>query len=173
MHFYKNGRKLFYLALVTLMLSLSNWVWFYQKAVNDDEKMFCSAKAIMHFEDTVMESVNATVHFKFDSNGIGSIMLEGYTDSKVGWLYLQRYVKFNYTSTKTSPSGRIYYVKNVVSSKSSIDESPDVVFDYFMREMFDSQDALLIKSDKINDEVVLLSSIDSPLFVCRLISNKK
>ncbi len=31
------------------------------------------------------------------------IVVEGYTTSKAGWLYLQRYVKFDYTTKRVSP----------------------------------------------------------------------
>ena len=54
------------------------------------------------------------------------------------------------------------------SSASSIDESPDVIFDYFMREMSDSHDGLFLNAQKLNDKAILLSSINSPLYICTL-----
>lgn len=107
-----------------------------------DGLMVCSTKGIMRFENMKDENVNGNIHFNFGANGKGSIVVEGYTDSKAGWLYLQRYVKFNYTTKRISPTERHYNISQWEASASSIDESPDVIFDYFMREMSDSHDGL-------------------------------
>lgn len=130
--------------------------------------MSCSTKGIMRFENMLDENVNANIHFNFGANGKGSIVVEGYTDSKAGWLYLQRYVKFNYVTKRVSPTERHYYVSQWGSSASSIDESPNVIFDYFMREMSDSHDGLFLNAQKLNNKALLLSSINSPLYVCTL-----
>ncbi|WP_227645455.1 FidL-like protein, partial [Klebsiella pneumoniae] len=98
----------------------------------------------------------------------GSMVVEGYTDSAAGWLYLQRYVKFSYTSQRISATERHYRIKKWESSASSIDESPNVIFDYFMREMSDSHDGLFLNAQKLNDKAILLSSINSPLYICTL-----
>ena len=98
----------------------------------------------------------------------GSIVVEGYTTSKAGWLYLQRYVKFDYTTKAGFPTERHYFVSQWESSASSIDESPDVIFDYFMREMSDSHDGLFINAQKLNEKTLLLSSLNSPLYICTL-----
>jgi hypothetical protein len=66
--------------------------------VENDGVMSCSTKAIMRFENMEKENVNGNIHFNFAANGKGSMVVEGYTDSAAGWLYLQRYVKFSYTS---------------------------------------------------------------------------
>lgn len=128
--------------------------------------MACSTKGIMRFENMKDENVNGNIHFNFGANGQGSIVVEGYTTSKAGWLYLQRYVKFKYTSKRISPTERHYNISQWEASASSIDESPNVIFDYFMREMSDSHDGLFINVQKLNDKALLLSSINSPLFIC-------
>jgi hypothetical protein len=92
--------------------------------------MSCSTKAIMRFENMEKENVNGNIHFNFAANGKGSMVVEGYTDSAAGWLYLQRYVKFSYTSKRISTTERHYRISKWESSASSIDESPDVIFDY-------------------------------------------
>ncbi|MTD26987.1 FidL-like protein [Erwinia sorbitola] len=135
--------------------------------------MRCSSRAIMRFENMEKENVNGNIHFNFGANGKGSMVVEGYTDSAAGWLYLQRYVKFNYVSKRISLTERHYLISNWESSASSIDESPDVIFAYFMREMSDSRDGLLLNAQKLNEKAILLSSINSPLFICNLKSGSK
>ncbi|KFD23812.1 FidL-like protein [Yokenella regensburgei] len=135
--------------------------------------MACSTKGIMRFENMEKENVNGNIHFNFAAGGKGSIVVEGYTDSDAGWLYLQRYVKFNYTSKRISPTERQYRISKWESSASSIDQSPDVIFDYFMREMSDSHDGLFLNAQRLNDKALLLSSINSPLFICTLKSGSK
>lgn len=132
------------------------------------EIMSCSTKAIMRFEDMEKENVNGNIHFNFAANGKGSLVVEGYTDSAAGHRYLQRYVKFSYTSKRISATERHYRITQWQSSASSIDESPDVIFDYFMREMSDSHDGLSLNAQKFNEKAILLSSINSPLYVCTL-----
>ncbi|TQI78572.1 FidL-like putative membrane protein [Serratia fonticola] len=160
------GRGLFTLSILLLLISL--FVAFKRDTLWPEDILNCSTKAIMHFEDTVTESVNVNIHFSFNDKGKGSIVVEGYSDSTAGWLYLQRYVQFNYTSKRISPSTRYYQINRWVASKSSIDQSPDVIFDYFMREMSDSHDGLLLAMEKIDQNTVLLSSINSPLYICTL-----
>ncbi|MBC3229318.1 FidL-like protein [Serratia fonticola] len=160
------GRRLFAVSIILLLVSL--FITVKHNVIRRDDILNCSTKAIMHFEDTVTESVNVNIHFNFNVKGKGSIVVEGYSDSEAGWLYLQRYVQFDYTSKRVSPSARYYQINRWVSSKSSIDQSPDVVFDYFMREMSDSHDGLQLAMEKINADTVLLSSINSPLFICAL-----
>ena len=135
---------------------------------NDGGIMNCSTKAIMRFENMDNENVNGNIHFSFAKNGQGSIVVEGYTDSAAGWLYLQRYVKLNYTSRRVSPTIRQYHISQWESSAFSIDESPNVIFDYFMREMSDSHDGLFLNAQLLNDKTLLLSSLNSPLFICTL-----
>lgn len=162
----KSGKLFFFYALILFLLCT---LPFLSKVITEDGgKMECSTRAIMFFEDTTTETVNVNVHFKFAKKGKGSIVVEGYSDSKAGWLYMQRYVSFDYDSQRVSDFERIYKVANWSSSKSSIDETPDVIFDYFMREMSDSNDALLIKAQPLNPDTVLLSSINSPLFICNI-----
>ncbi|UBX49974.1 FidL-like protein [Providencia alcalifaciens] len=132
----------------------------------NSDQMACSTKGIMRFENMKDENVNGNIHFNFGGNGEGSIVVEGYTTSNAGWLYLQRYVKFKYTSKRISPTERHYNVSHWEASASSIDESPNVIFDYFIREMSDSHDGLFINVQKLNDKALLLSSINSPLFIC-------
>lgn len=160
------GRGLFTLSILLLMISL--FAAFKRDVLWPENILNCSTKAIMHFEDTVTESVNVNIHFSFNDKGKGSIVVEGYSDSTAGWLYLQRYVQFDYTSKRISPSTRYYQINRWVASKSSIDQSPDVIFDYFMREMSDSHDGLLLAMEKIDQNTVLLSSINSPLYICTL-----
>lgn len=160
------GRRLFAVSIILLLISL--FITVKHNVIWRDDALNCSTKAIMHFEDTVTESVNVNVHFNFNAKGQGSIVVEGYSDSAAGWLYLQRYVQFDYTSKRISPGVRYYQINRWVASKSSIDQSPDVIFDYFMREMSDSHDGLKLAMEKINADTVLLSSINSPLFVCAL-----
>ncbi|MGF1732891.1 FidL-like protein [Photobacterium kasasachensis] len=162
----KSGKIFFLYALILFFLCTLPFV---SKVIpSQSGDLNCTARAIMHFEDTVTETVNANVHFRFGDRGKGSLVVEGYSDSKAGWLYLQRYVQFEYTSERVSGYERHYQVHSWSSTKSSIDESPDVLFDYFMREMSDSHNELLIKVEKLSYRTVLLSSINSPLFVCAL-----
>ncbi|WPM83992.1 FidL-like protein [Apirhabdus apintestini] len=135
--------------------------------------MSCSTKAIMRFENMETENVNGNIHFNFGANGKGSIVAEGYTGSQAGWLYLQRYVKFTYTTRRISPTERHYRISRWEASASSIDESPDVIFDYFMREMSDSHDGLFLNAQKLNEHATLLSSLNSPLYICTLKSGSK
>ncbi len=163
----RNKKKLWFiisslLLLISVIWSARNHAFLYSDTLN------CSTKAIMHFENSDTESVNANIHFTFDGKGTGTIVIEGYTDSASGWLYLQRYVKFDYTSTQISAYERYYKINHWTANKSSIDQSPDIIFDYFMREMSDSHDGLLLSLKKINNSTVLLGSIDSPLYICNL-----
>ena len=139
--------------------------------VEKDGVMSCSTKAIMRFENMEKENVNGNIHFNFAAKG--SMVVEGYTDSAAGWLYLQRYVKFNWTSQRISSTERHYRISKWESSASSIDESPDVIFAYFMREMSDSHDGLFLNAQKLNEKAILLSSINSPLYVCTLKSGSQ
>ena len=41
------------------------------------------------------------------------MVVEGYTDSAAGWLYLQRYVKFTYGSKRISATERHYRINRV------------------------------------------------------------
>ncbi|WP_299014911.1 FidL-like protein [uncultured Photobacterium sp.] len=164
MHSNKSGKIFFFYALILFLLCT---LPFLSKVIPENSgELQCSARAIMYFEDTKTESVNVNVHFRFARNGQGSMVVEGYSDSKAGWLYLQRYIQFDYYSQRVSDLERVYQVGSWSASKSSIDESPDVIFDYFMREMSDSHDALLLKVQQLNHDTVLFSSINSPLFVC-------
>lgn len=160
------GRGLFVVSIILLLISIL--IAFKHNAIWRNDIVNCSTKAIMHFEDTVTESVNVNIHFSFNHKGKGSIVVEGYSDSAAGWLYLQRYVQFEYSSKRISPQTRYYQINRWVASKSSIDQSPDVIFDYFMREMSDSHDGLLLAMEKIDPNTVLLSSINSPLYICAL-----
>lgn len=128
----------------------------------------CSTKVIMHFENNTTKNINGKLHLDFGAGGKGSLMVEGYTDSAAGWLYLQRYVKFTYTTKKVSASERDYRINSWEASASSIDQSPDVIFDYFMREMSDSHDGLFLNARKLNNHAVLFSSVSSPLYICTL-----
>lgn len=135
--------------------------------------MSCSSKAIMRFENMENENVNGNVYFNFGTKGKGSMVVEGYTDSAAGRHYLQRYVTFSYSSRRVSTTDRQYRISQWKSSASLIDESPDVIFNYFMLEMSDSQDGLFLNAQKLNDKTILLSSINSPLFICALKSGSK
>jgi len=135
--------------------------------------MSCSSKAIMRFENMENENVNGNVYFNFGASGKGSMVVEGYTDSAAGRRYLQRYVTFSYSSRRVSATDRQYRLSQWKSSASPIDESPDVIFNYFMLEMSDSQDGLFLHAQKVNEKTILLSSINSPLFICTLRSGNK
>ncbi|WP_064721256.1 FidL-like protein [Proteus hauseri] len=153
-------------ALIFILVALYSATTFL--SAKNEGVMVCSTKGIMRFENMEAENVNGNIHFSFGANGKGSIVVEGYTDSKAGWLYLQRYVKFDYTTKRVSPTERHYFVSQWGSSASSIDESPDVIFDYFMREMSDSHDGLFLNAQKLNEKTILLSSLNSPLYICTL-----
>ncbi|HBZ15737.1 MULTISPECIES: FidL-like protein [Pantoea] len=153
-------------AFVTAATALiSGWHFLSERQVDE---LSCATKAIMRFEGMQYENINANVHFNFREQGKGSLIVEGYTHSASGSLYLQRYVSFNYSSQRISPAERHYRIVQWQASASSIDESPDVIFDYFMREMSDSHDGLFLSVQKLNDKAVLIGSINSPLFVCTL-----
>ena len=117
--------------------------------------MSCSTKAIMRFENMEKENVNGNIHFNFAANGKGSMVVEGYTDSAAGWLYLQRYVKFSYTSKRISTTERHYRISKWESSASSIDESPDVIFDYFMR---DNISKLIVHNFPLSGQYIFVNS---------------
>ncbi len=145
----------------------------YQLPTENDGVMSCATKGIMRFEDMNKENVNGNIHFNFGRQGKGSMVVEGYTDSAAGWLYLQRYVTFTYNSSRVSTTERQYHINKWEASASSIDQSPDVVFDYFMREMSDSHDGLFLSAQRLNQQAILLSSINSPLWICTLKSGSK
>jgi hypothetical protein len=144
---------------------ISGWHFLSVRQVN---ALSCSTKAIMRFDGMQYENINANVHLNFREQGKGSLIVEGYTHSTTGALYLQRYVSFNYTSQRISSTERHYHIVQWQASASSIDESPDVIFDYFMREMSDSHDGLFLSVQKLNERAVLIGSINSPLFICTL-----
>ncbi len=146
-------------------LLISGWDYLSAQRANE---LNCSTKAVMHFEGMQYQNVNANVHFNFREQGKGSLIVEGYTHSNSGSLYLQRYVSFRYSSQRISPAERHYRIVQWQASASSIDESPDVIFDYFMREMSDSHDGLFLNVQKLNEKAVLIGSINSPLFICAL-----
>nr|WP_314263967.1 FidL-like protein [uncultured Moellerella sp.] len=162
-----NGKLLFLVSVIIfIVVAIPSTISLF--AQDDGGVMNCSTKAIMRFENMDSENVNGNIHFSFSANGQGSIVVEGYTDSAAGWLYLQRYVKFQYTSRRVSPTIRQYQISHWESRASSIDESPDVIFDYFMREMSDSHDGLFLNAQLLNDKTLMLSSLNSPLFICTL-----
>lgn len=140
----------------------------YRLPKENDGVMSCTTKGIMRFENMDKENVNGNIHFNFGRQGKGSMVVEGYTDSAAGWLYLQRYVKFTYSTNRVSATERHYRINKWESSTSSIDQSPDVIFDYFMREMSDSHDGLFVSAQRLNNQAMLLSSINSPLWICTL-----
>ena len=165
-------RSFFALSSLVLIAATGFSAWRLLPAENAGV-MSCSTKVIMRFENMDKENVNGNVHFNFNANGRGSMVVEGYTDSAAGWLYLQRYVKFNWTSKRISSTERQYFVNKWDASASSIDESPNVIFDYFMREMSDSHDGLVVTAQNLNEKAILLSSITSPLYICTLKSGSK
>ncbi|MFU0911898.1 FidL-like protein [Kluyvera intermedia] len=165
-------RPFFALCVLIFIAAVGFCAWHLLPAENDGV-MSCSTKGIMRFENMDKENVNGTIHFTFGSQGKGSMVVEGYTDSAAGWLYLQRYVKFTYNSKRISATERHYLINKWESSASSIDESPNVIFDYFMREMSDSHDGLFLNAQKLNEKAILLSSINSPLWICTLKSGSK
>jgi len=160
-------RPFFALCLLVFIVAALFSAWRLLPAKNDGV-MSCSTKAIMRYENMEKENVNGIVHFTFGNEGKGSMIVEGYTDSASGWLYLQRYVKFTYSSQRISATERHYRINQWESSASSIDESPNVIFDYFMREMSDSHDGLFLNAQQLDDKAILLSSINSPLWICTL-----
>ncbi|HGB3371561.1 TPA: FidL-like protein [Salmonella enterica subsp. enterica serovar Java] len=165
-------RPFFALCVLVFIAAAAFSAW---RLLPDDSAgvMSCSTKGIMRFENMEKENVNGNIHFNFGAQGKGSMVVEGYTDSAAGWLYLQRYVKFTYSSKRISATERHYRINQWESSASSIDESPDVIFDYFMREMSDSHDGLFLNAQKLNEKAILLSSINSPLWICTLKSGSK
>ncbi len=165
-------KPLFALSVLIFTAAAGFSVWHFLPAENAG-LMNCSTKAIMRFENMEKENVNGNIHFNFGTHGQGSIVVEGYTDSDAGWLYLQRYVKFSYTTKRVSPTERHYRISKWEASASSIDQSPDIIFDYFMREMSDSHDGLFLSAQKLNDNAILLSSLNSPLYICTLKSGSK
>ncbi|MBJ9999958.1 FidL-like protein [Erwinia sp. S38] len=134
----------------------------------DSTQIDCSSRVIMRFENMDKENVNGSVHFNFGPGGKGSMVVEGYTDSDEGSLYLQRYVKFAYSVRHVSAAENHYMINQWQASASSIDRSPDIIFDYFMREMSDSRDGLFLNARQLSSKTVLFSSINSPLYICTL-----
>lgn len=166
------SRHFFTLSVLIFITAVGVSAW-KRLSVESAGVMSCSTKATMRFENMEKENVNGNIHFNFGTDGKGSMVVEGYTDSDAGWLYLQRYVKFSYTSKRLSPTERHYYISKWESRASPIDESPDIIFDYFMREISDSHDGLFLSAQKLNDKAVLLNSINSPLYICTLKSGSK
>jgi hypothetical protein len=164
-------RLFFALSVLTFITAAAVSMWRPLPA-KDTGMMSCSTKAIMRFENMEKENVNGNVYFNFAANGKGSMVVEGYTDSTAGLLYLQRYVKFSYSSKRISATERHYHISKWEASASPIDESPDIIFDYFMREMSDSHDGLFLNAQKLNEKAFLLSSINSPLYICTLKSSR-
>lgn len=162
----------FFLLSCTVFIAAAVYV-LCQLPKENDGVMSCATKGIMRFEDMNKENVNGNIHFNFGRQGKGSMVIEGYTDSAAGWLYLQRYVKFTYSRNRVSTTERHYRINKWESSASSIDQSPDVIFDYFMREMSDSHDGLFLSAQRLNNKAILLSSINSPLWICTLKSGSE
>ena len=108
-------RPFFALSALAFVAAAGFSVWRLLPDANDGV-MSCSTKAIMRFENMEKENVNGNIHFNFAANGNGSMVVEGYTDSAAGWLYLQRYVKFSYTSQRISATERHYRIKKWESS---------------------------------------------------------
>ncbi|MGV3346679.1 FidL-like protein [Enterobacteriaceae bacterium LUAb1] len=160
-------RTFFALSAIVFLTTAGLCAW-HLLSVEHADVMSCSTKAIMRFENMDKENINGNIHFNFAAGGKGSMVVEGYTDSAAGWLYLQRYVKFTWTSKRISVTERHYHINKWEAKASSIDESPDIIFDYFMREMSDSHDGLFLNAQKLNDKAILLSSINSPLWICTL-----
>lgn len=71
------GRRLFAVSIILLLVSL--FITVKQNVIRRDDILNCSTKAIMHFEDTITESVNVNIHFNFNAKGKGSIVVEGYS----------------------------------------------------------------------------------------------
>ena len=84
--------------------------------------MVCSTKGIMRFENMEDENVNGNIHFHLPMVK-DRLLLKDILLQKAGWLYLQRYVKFDYTTKRVSPTERHYFVSQWDASASSIDES--------------------------------------------------
>lgn len=165
-------RPFFALSVMVLIIAAGSGIG---RLINAEHAgiMSCSSKVIMRFENMEKENVNGNVYFNFGANGKGSMVVEGYTDSAAGRRYLQRYVTFSYSSKRVSVTDRQYRLSTWKSSASPIDESPDIIFNYFMLEMSDSQDGLFLNAQKLNEKTILFSSINSPLFVCALSSGSK
>ncbi len=165
-------RTLFAISAMVATLSAGYAGW-HQVFVSQTSELSCSARAIMRFDGMQHENVNGTLHLRFRATGKGTMILEGYTHSDQGSRYLQRYVVFDYSVLSISPTERHFRISQWQASASSIDESPDVIVDYFMREMSDGHDSLFLNAQKLNEKAVLLSSINSPLFICTLKSNSQ
>ena len=80
-------RPFFALSALAFITAAGLSAWKLLPAENDGT-MSCSTKAIMRFENMDKENVNGNVHFNFAAHGKGSMVVEGYTDSAAGWLYL-------------------------------------------------------------------------------------
>ena len=158
----------FFVCSLVIFVTVSGLCTWQKISTSSTGVMSCSTKVIMHFEDMKTENVNGMVHINFAADGKGSLVVEGYTDSDAGWLYLQRYVKFDYTTKRISSGERNYRINRWQASASSIDQSPDVIFDYFMREMSDSHEGLFLNAQKLSENAILLSSLSSPLYICTL-----
>ncbi|MCG3884854.1 hypothetical protein I3271_09145 [Photobacterium leiognathi] len=163
-----NNWKL-YNALAALLLVACAVIFYTTKTSSSEAYMHCNAKAIMHFDDIDTQTINANIHFDFNKNGVGYLVVEGYTNANKNKKYLQRYVKFDFSATKISKHYYGYNITKWESSKSVIDESQDVYFQYFIREMSNGTSNLQIISEKLNQKTVLLSSINAPLFVCSIV----
>lgn len=158
----KHCPRSFFACSLVIFLTVSGLCTWQKTSTYSSGVMSCSTKVIMHFEDMTTENVNGMVHINFAAGGQGSLIVEGYTNSAAGWLYLQRYVKFNYTTERLPSGTRNYRISKWEASASSIDRSPDIIFDYFMREMSDSHEGLFLSAQKLSDNAILLSSLSSP-----------
>lgn len=130
--------------------------------------MQCTAQSVMTFEEKVTDKLNVNIHFGFARNGRGTIVVEGYSHSQMGWKYMQRFVNFDYEAKSLSNVEWEYKVNNWSSHSSPLDATPDFLFEYFMNEMAGNYPDLRIQAKQLNSSTVLLSSIHSPLFICSL-----
>jgi hypothetical protein len=133
----------------------------------NDGVMSCSTKAIMRFENMEKENVNGNIHLILPPTAKvdGRRRLYRFC-RRLALSAALRQIQLHQPTHLTTE--RHYRISKWESSASSIDESPDVIFDYFMREMSDSHDGLFLNAQKLNEKAILLSSINSPLYICTL-----
>ncbi|NYY75809.1 hypothetical protein DMI70_04085 [Escherichia coli] len=80
-------------------------------------------------------------------------------------------ISSTYTSKRVSATERHYRISQWESSASSIDESPDVILTTCVKCLTAMTGCS--QRQRLNDKAILLSSINSPLWICTLKSGSK
>jgi hypothetical protein len=140
--------------------------------VEKDGVMSCSTKAIMRFENMEKENVNGNIHFNFAANGKGRWSSRAIPTPRPAGSICSA------TSSLTGPANASHPPSATIASASGNPAprpsmSRRTLSSTTLCEMSDSHDGLFLNAQKLNEKAILLSSINSPLYVCTLKSGSK